>query len=135
MQTCYQNIRKTRLSTFKVLFALCSDYMSAWHVIRTQGKQHFRNSTCCFPCVLIRLHADMLSQHKENNTLHITSVRNQCNNKVLCGHVIRTTGNRTFQAQSVRNQRNNMYMGWIAVASQDSECGGMSASEYMCTYL
>ena len=63
---CYQNTRKTTPSKFNMLFSLCSDSMSVQHCIRTQGKQHFLNSTCCFPYVLIIFHADMLSEHNEN---------------------------------------------------------------------
>ena len=59
---------------FNVLFSLCFDNMSAWTRIRTQGKQHVEFRKCCFPYVLITFHADMLSEHKENNTLNLERI-------------------------------------------------------------
>ena len=52
-------------------FPLCFDNMSAWHVIRTKGKHYILYSTWCFLRVLIIFHADMLSEHKENNTFNL----------------------------------------------------------------
>ena len=118
MQTCYQNTRKQYfpnprccfahvlitclhwmlaehkvcLFKFRMWFSLKSDNMFVWSNIRTKGKQYVLNSTCCVPCVLIRFHADMLSEFNENNTFQIQRVRNQCNNNVLYGDVIRTNG-------------------------------------------
>ena len=79
-----------RLKEF--VFSLCFDNMSAWNVIRTLGKHNFLNSTLCFLHVLIRFHADMLSEHKANNTFQIHRVRNQWSNIVLYRIVFRTNG-------------------------------------------
>ena len=137
MRTCYQNIWRTRLSKFKVLFSLCSDNMSAWNVTRTDGKPHFLNSECGFHLILITCLHEMISEHKENNTFQIQSVvfrvfwygfmqtcyqntRKTTRSKPHVSETIVITmcctsmlsepmENNTFQAQSVRNLWNNTY--------------------------
>ena len=91
LMNSYQNKRKTTCWIWKMLFSVCSDNISCRHVIKTQRKQHIAFGTYCFPyvCFITCLH-DMLSEHKENNTLKTQRLRNQCNNNVLYGDVIRT---------------------------------------------